>query len=118
MFWVSSYYLKPEKTSAYQQWLLSPEAKTLTADAERETGMKYVGTYWTVLGFGDFDCEDWWEVPSWAAFDALRDSQATEKLFMRTWELDFTYNSRSAQQRMLRTTEDIRTYSPPQKSDD
>jgi hypothetical protein len=118
MFWVTSYYLKVEKTSAYQQWLLSPEAKTLMADAERETGMKYVGTYWTVLGFGEFDCEDWWETPNWAAIDTLRESAAMEKLFLRTWELDFTDNSRSAQQRMLRTTEDIRTYNPPKKSDD
>ncbi len=55
---------------------------------------------------------------SWAAFEALRESQATEKLLMRTWELDFMDNSRSARQRMLRTTEDIRTYSPPQKSGD
>ena len=31
MFWVTSYYLKVEKTSAYQQWLLSPEAKSLMA---------------------------------------------------------------------------------------
>jgi hypothetical protein len=50
--------------------------------------------------------------------DTLRESAAMEKLFFRTWELDFTDNSRSAQQRMLRTTEDIRTYSPPKKSDD
>ena len=41
MFWVSSYYLKQDKASAYQQWLLSPEARALTADVERELGMKY-----------------------------------------------------------------------------
>ena len=115
MFWVTSYYLKQDKASAYQQWLRSPEAKTLMADAERETGMKFMGTYWTVLGFGDFDCEDWWEVPNWAAIDAIRESKAVEKLFMRTWELDFIDTSRSARQRMLRTTEDIKTFSPPQK---
>jgi len=115
MFWATSYYLKPDKASAYQQWLRSPEAKTLMADAEREIGMKFMGTYWTVLGFGDFDCEDWWEVPNWAAIDAIRESKAVEKLFMRTWELDFVDASRSSRQRMLRTTEDIKTFSPPKK---
>ncbi len=117
MFWVSSYYVKPDKASAFQQWLQSPEAKALTAEAERETGMKYIDTYWTVLGFGDFDCEDWWAVPNWAAIDAVRESKAIEKLFMRSWQLDFIDTSRSGRQRMLRTTADIKTYGPPQKSE-
>ncbi len=116
MFWVNSYYLNPAKSSAYQQWLRSPEAKTLIADAERETGMKYVGTYWTILGFGDFDCEDWWELPNWAAVDRFRESKAMEKFFMRSWELDFADLSRSGRTRMLRTTEDVKTYSPPKES--
>ena len=94
-----------------------PGSEVIDGCAERETGMKYVGTYWTVLGFGEFDCEDWWETPNWAAIDTLRGSAAMEKLFLRIWELDFTDNSRNAQQRMLRTTEDIRTFSPPKTSD-
>ena len=117
MFWVSSYYLKADKASTYQQWLLSPEAKALLADAERESGMKYVDTYWTVLGFGDFDCEDWWELPNWAALDTVRESKAIEKLMMRLWELDYFDNSRQGQQRILRTTADILTLSPPQKAE-
>ena len=115
MYWVSSYYLKPDKASAYQQWLTSPEAKSLIADAERESGMKYLGTYWTVMGFGDFDCEDWWELPNWAAIDTIRESKANEKLAMRTWELDFMDFSRPSRQRILRTTGDIKTYAPPKK---
>lgn len=117
MFWVASYYLKQDKASAYQQWLQSPEAKALTAEAERETGMKYIDTYWTVLGFGDFDCEDWWELANWAAIDAIRESKAMEKLVMRSWELDFIDNSRSARQRILRTTDNIKTYRLPVKSE-
>ena len=115
MFWVTSYYLKQEKASAYQKWLLSPEAKGLMSDIERETGIKFIDTYWTVLGFGDFDCEDWWEVPNWAAMDAIRESKAVEKYFLRTWELEFADTSRNSRQRMLRTTADIITLSPPKK---
>ena len=116
MFWVSSYFLKEDKAAVYQQWLLSPEAKALMADVQRETGMRYVDTYWTVLGFGDFDCEDWWELPNWAAIDVMREAQSVERLFMRTWELGYFDPSRSARQRVLRTTEDIKTWSPPDKS--
>lgn len=117
MFWVSSYYLKTDKAAAYQQWLLSPEAKALMVDVERETGMRYVQTYWTVLGFGDYDCEDWWELPHWAAMDGMRTSRAVDRLFLRYWELGFADTSRSARQRVLRTTEDIRTWRPPPESD-
>lgn len=88
------------------------------ADVEAETGMKFMNTYWTVLGFGEFDCEDWWEIPNWATIDKVRESRAVEKLFMRTWELNFSDSSRNPRQRILRTTKDIRTYSPPKQADD
>ncbi len=117
MFWVSNYYLKTDKAAAYQQWLLSPEAIALVADVERETGMRYVQTYWTVLGFGEFDCEDWWEISNWAAIDTMRESQAVETLFMRAWELGFADNSRPSQQRILRTTQDIKTYRLPERTE-
>ena len=119
MLWINSYHLKQDKTSAYQQWLLSPEARSLIADVERELGMKYMGTYWTVLGFGDFDCEDWWEVPNWAAVDTVRESKALEKRDMRIWEQGFMDETRRAgRPRILKTTEDIKTWSPPEKSEE
>ena len=117
MLSIYSYYLKSGKESAYQQWLLSPEAKLLTADVEQELGMKYMGTHWTVLGFGDFDCEDWWEFPNWAAVDTVRESKANEKRNMRIWEQGFIDETRAGSRRILKTTEDIKTWSPPEKSE-
>lgn len=117
MFWVTSFFLKENKASDYQQWLLSAEARTLIANVEAEIGMKYVNTYWTVMGFGEFDCEEWWEIPNWAAIDKLRESKAADKFFLRSWELGFADNSRSFQQRVLRTTRDIKTFSLPEPTE-
>ena len=118
MFWVTSHNLKSGQESAYQQWLLSPEYKALIADVEQELGVKYLGAYWTVLGFRDFDCEEWWEVPNWAAVDKVRESQALKKLNMRTWEQGFFDETRRVgQPRVLRTTEEMKTWSPPEKSE-
>ena len=117
MLWINSYHLKQDKTSAYQQWLLSPEAKSLFADVEQELGIKYLGTYWTVMGLGDFDCEEWWEFPNWAAVDTVRESKALEKLSMRIWEQGFVDEARAGRRRILKTTEDIKTWSPPEKSE-
>ena len=118
MFWVNSFYLKSDKTSAYRQWLLSPEAKSLTADVEQELGITYEGTYWTVNGFGDFDCEEWWQIPDWATIDKARESKANQKRDMRIAEQYFMDETRAAgRPRVLRTTEDIKVWSPPEKSE-
>jgi len=45
MFLVNSYYLKEDKHTEFQEWLLSDEFKKLMADMEEETGVRYVGTY-------------------------------------------------------------------------
>ncbi len=108
MFFITSYYLKFEKTSEYQKWLLSQEAKGLIAAVEKETGAHYRGTYWTVLGLGEYDCEDWWELANWNAMESLRDSPANTRFIERFLELGFADPTRSAVSRVLRTTEDIR----------
>jgi len=79
MYYVSSYHLKENKATEYQKWLLSEEAKQLMGEIQQETGMRYVDTYWSILGFGEYEVEDWWELPNWAALDRLRESDATKK---------------------------------------
>lgn len=118
MFWINSFNLKSGKRSAYKQWLLSPEAKSLIAEVEQDLGLKYEGTYWTVNGFGDFDCEEWWQFPDWATLDKARESKAIEKRDDRIWEQGFIDDTRAAgRPRILRTREDIKTWSPPEKSE-
>jgi hypothetical protein len=114
MFWVTSYYLKEHKAAAYQQWLQSEEARQLYAAVEEETGLRFVEVYWSILWFGQYDCEEWWEVPDWAALDTVRDSKAMDRLITRSMELGFRDESRGQQTRMLRTTADVKTDLPPE----
>lgn len=118
MFWVTSYYLKEHKAGAYQQWLQSEEARQLYAAVEAETGIRFVEVYWSILGFGQYDCEEWWEVSDWAALDTIRSSAAMDKLLTRSLELDFIDDARGQQTRMMRTTADVKVpYAPESKED-
>ena len=114
MYWVSSYYLKENKALEYQQWLLGEEATQLLAEVEKETGIRYMNTYWAILGFGEYDVEEWWEVPNWTAMDSIRESKAMDKFFTRTNELDFVNPNRPASNRMLRSTKDVKIMAPPE----
>jgi hypothetical protein len=112
MYWVSSFFLKENKAPEFQKWLLSKDAKDIFAKIQEEVGFKYLETYFTILGIGDYDCEDWWEVENWAVFDKLRGSKAVDALFAIYFEHDFIDNSRTGQNRMLRTSGDVEIYDP------
>jgi len=115
---VTSYYLKENKGIEHRKWVQSDEYKQMVADVEKETGMRFVGTYWTVTGFGEFDCEDWWEVPSWAALDVQRESKASQEFWRRWLELDCIDMSRPTPTRVVRTTEDIMVMERPKKEEE
>lgn len=48
------YHLEPMQTPAYHKWLLGNEA--LVKDNTPE-GWTYLGTWFTVRGFGSYECE-------------------------------------------------------------
>lgn len=112
MYWVTRYYVKENKEAEYQRWLLSDEATQLNAEFEAQTGIRYLNTYWPILGFGDFTCEDWNEVPDWAALDKIRQADAWDKYFQRMFELDFIDGNRPMETRMFRSTTDVRITEP------
>lgn len=113
IYWVTSYYVVLEKMSEYQKWLKSDRAKKLAAEFEKETGIKFLNTYFTILGFGDYDCEDWFVVPDWSALDKIRTSKAWEKLMVETW--DFGDPTKPMKARAMRTAEDLLVFEPPKK---
>ena len=117
MYFVTSYYLKENKALEYQQWLLGEEASQIFAEVEKETGMHYMDTFWPILGFGEFDAEDWWEVPNWAALDTVRDTKGMEKLFSRMDELGFFDPSRVGSTRMMRSTREFKIMEPVKKKE-
>ena len=108
MYYISSSHLKDKKSAAYQKWLLSDEAKKLFAEVEKETGFKYVETFWPIMGLGEFSCEDWWEAPDWSSFDKARESDAMDRLMTRFNELDFFDNNRPSETRVMRSTSDVK----------
>jgi hypothetical protein len=67
---VGRYHLLPGKRAEAMKW---------TAEKEKEgiptaPGWKYLGTYYTSVGFGRFDVEVRHEIENYAAIDAWRES--------------------------------------------
>jgi len=113
MFLAWKYYIKAEKMPEFQQWLLSDEAKDLMKRFEKETGWKYIGTYFPILGFGEDAVLDWYEIPNWAALDKIRTAKTVQEWSDKTW--DFMDNTRFASNVVYRTTSDVKVFAPPEK---
>jgi hypothetical protein len=110
IYWVTTYYIVQEKASEYQNWLKSDRAKELSAEFEKETGFKYLDTYFPILGFGKYDCEDWFVAPDWSSFDKIRTSKASEKMMVETW--DFIDQTRPTISRVMRTAQEVMISKP------
>jgi hypothetical protein len=113
IYWVMSYYIVQEKASEYRKWLKSDRAKELFAEFEKESGFKYLDTYFPILGFGDYDCEDWYVANDFSAFDKLRTSKAIKNLGIETW--DFLDQTRPMKSRIMRAAKDVLITEPPKK---
>jgi hypothetical protein len=111
IYWVVSYFLKPEKASEYQKWVTSDGAKGVMKRLEMETGFKYINTYFPILGVGDYDAEDWFEVPNWAAADKTWDSKAFGEWNTKTW--DTWAQARGFKSRVMRAASDVKVMTPP-----
>ena len=113
IYWVNAYYLKAEKAADYQKWLKSQEAKDLLVQVHKETGFKYVNTYFPILGIGEYDAEDWFVAPDWASVDKIRGSKAFDKLVQQSWE--FGDSTRTGKTRVMRSLRDVKVPRPPKK---
>ena len=111
--WVISYYVVQEKATEFQNYMKSDRAEELFAELEKETSIKYLNTYMTVLGFGKYDCEDWFVAPDWSALDKLDTSQANNKLAADT--LDFVDMRRPMRSRAMRSVQDVQVFEPPKE---
>jgi hypothetical protein len=105
-----SYYINQEKATEFQKWMKSDRAKELAAECEKETDIKYLDTYMPILGFGKYDCEDWFVAPDWSAFDKIRTSKASEKRMVETW--DFIDQTRPMRSRVMRTIQETQMVKP------
>ena len=113
MFLASKYYVKTEKMAEYQKWLLSSEGKDLLKRFEKESGFKYIDTYFPILGFGDDAIIDWYEIPNWATLDKIRTSKTMQEYSDKTW--DFMDTTRFVSSVVYRSTSDVQVFAPPKK---
>jgi hypothetical protein len=113
IYWVTDYFLAQGKTTEFQDYMKSDRAKELFAELERETGVRYIDTYMTVLGFGKYDCEDWFIAPDWSALDKMDTAQVNNKFAADT--ADLVDMRRPWRSRALRSIQDVQIHEPPKE---
>jgi hypothetical protein len=75
--------LKVHQAGKYQQWLV--ENEPLIAQ-NAPAGWTYVGTWFTVRGFGRYDCEVRWELDDYAALGSDFGNEVFQKAMMEGFE--------------------------------
>jgi hypothetical protein len=110
IYWATSYFLRAEKAGDYKEWLNSKEAKSIAKAIEKETGFKYLNTYFPILGLGDFDAEDWSVAPDWASADKIRGSKGWARWAEKTWGM--VDQSKNVKTRVMRTASDVKVFVP------
>lgn len=77
--------------SKLQKLLGSKEFRKIRGDIEKQCGVKYIETYFSVLPSsntaGDYDACEMWEAPNHAALDKVRKANALATLAEKTYGL-------------------------------
>ncbi len=115
VYYVTPYFLKADKAGPYRKLIESSKFKKLLKDLEKETGIKYIGTFFPVFGFGEYDAEDWWEMKDYGGFDRFRASKVSESLFGET--MPFVDTTRGVPARLYRSASDVKIYEPATKKE-
>jgi hypothetical protein len=105
MQYVTRYHLKPLKVAEYRQWLLDNES--LLAEHAPE-GWTYLGTWFTVMGFGKFECESRWEVDDYGALGSGWGDETYQRL-MREW-MEFYDQSRDDENYLMKSTTEVNVF--------
>ena len=61
---IDRYHLKPQKAEAYREWLIKNDQAFRDHAPE---GWTYLGTWFTVQGFGSYPVESRWEIDDYAS---------------------------------------------------
>jgi len=113
VFYVVDYYLNYDKTGEFIALMRSEKGRRLIRGIERETGAEYKGTYFPVMGFGDYSAEDWWRLPNYGAFDKFRDSNAWHRA-LQVWN-EFYDETKQFRGRLLGSIKDVKVVGMPEK---
>jgi len=118
IYWMTGYNIREGMVGGFQAFLKSKAYKKVLAEFEKETGIKYLQTYGTVIPstagneVGDYDAYDFWELPNHAALDKVRKSAAAGKLGEMTYKYIEWRPSKSI---LLRAMNDVQVMWEPKK---
>ncbi len=99
---IDRYHLKPNKAEAYRAWLLEND------EAFRDhapDGWTYLGTWFTVQGFGSYPVESRWEVDDYASLGSGFGDEEFQRL-MREWS-EFGDESRPGEAYLMKSATDV-----------
>jgi len=113
VYYVVDYYLDYDKTGEFIALMKSEKGRKLIEGIEKETGAEYGGTYFPVMGFGDYSAEDWWKLPNYAAFDKFRESKAWHHALQILNE--FYDSSKQYRARLMGSIKDVKVIGMPNK---
>lgn len=102
MQYVQRYHLKNGKTAEYKRWLSDNKETLKQAEAE---GWRYLGTWFTVRGFGRYTCETRWEIEDYSTLGSGFGPEPFQEL-MKQWLNMVDINTMEVS--LLKSTEDVR----------
>jgi hypothetical protein len=100
---IDRYYLKPGKAEAYLGWLKKNDQVFRDHAPEGQT---YLGTWFTVQGFGDYDVESRWELEDYAALGGGFGDHEFQAA-MNEWD-EYADTSRPQQSVLMKSEDDVR----------
>jgi len=99
---IARYNLKPDKESDFRQWLLDNRAAWVENTAD---GWRYLGTWFTVMRFGQYGCETRCEVDDYAALGAGFGNETSQRL-LKEW-LAFQDLARDSETYLVKNAEKV-----------
>ena len=102
MQYIVRYQLKSMRSQAFLEWLLENEPLLKENGPE---GWDYLGTWFTVRGFGHYECESRWELDDYDALGAGWGNETYQRL-MREWQ-EFADLSRAGETYLMKSAADV-----------
>lgn len=100
MQYVMKFDVEPKRSEAFRTWLVDNEA-AITSSRE---GWTYLGTWFTVQGFGSHQAEARWEIDDYAALGANWSDQGAQ--LVQAW-MDFVDDRRPVEASLMKSATDV-----------
>ena len=105
MQYIVRYQLKPMQAPAFHKWLAENEA-SIKENAPQ--GWAYLGTWFTVRGFGRFQCETRWELDDYGDLGTGWGNETYQRL-MREW-LEFSDQTQDGETYLMKSAAEVSVF--------